>query len=199
MVKIGDKTKNRFKHSVRDLIQRLSRKVLVYKQPIKNECKNCYYDKMTGTSTGKCTSNTIIEADTKQEEWEQTSGLSFLQYKWFKYGRCPVCLGRGYLETKRRTHVDCLVTWNPDQRSFGNTLTFTAAGTEGSTLVQLKTHPKNFDLFKNCYSIVIDGIECRIAAPLLLRGLGNQSILIIIAFTTDKSEIDSGEVIKDYI
>lgn len=198
MVRIGNKTKNRFKRSIRDLIKRLSRKVLVYKQPIKNECPNCYYDKMTGTSTGKCTSTTVAEANAKQTEWEQTSGFDSLQYKWFKHGRCPVCLGRGYLETKRRTYVDGLITWNPDQRGFGNTFSFTSAGNEGSTLVQLKTHPKNFDLFKNCAYIVVDNVECKIAGPPLLRGLGNQSILIIIAFTTDKPSIDSGEIIKDY-
>jgi hypothetical protein len=45
---------------------------------------------------------------------------------------------------------------------------------------------------------MVDGIECKMSRPPILRGLGTQAVLIITAFTTDKPKIDSGEIIKEY-
>lgn len=194
--RIHPKTRDRFRKSIRDVIQGLSRKVQVYKQPIKRECPNCYYDKMTNRSTGKCRlTSTEYLTGTKPDG--SGTYLADPDYKWFSVGRCPICKGLGYIETKRRTWADCLVIWNPENR-YGNEITYTAAGTEGSTLVQLKTNPVHFDLFKNCESIVVDGISCKLSRPPVLRGLGTQAVLIISAFTTDKPKLDSGEVIKEY-
>ena len=193
--RISPKTKDRFRKSIRDIVKGMSRKIQVYKQPIKTECPNCYFDKLTSKSTGKCRW-TLEEATQKQQEYE-TSNPGVLRYKWFRIGRCPVCRGLGYIETQRRAWADCLVIWNPESR-YGNDLTYTPAGTEGSTIVQLKTDPKYYDLFKNSSRIVVDGVECRLSRPPLLRGLGSQAVLIIYAFTTEKPKLDSGEVIKDY-
>jgi len=188
MARIGRKTKRRYRDTIRDVIKKLSRKVQVYKQPVKSECPNCYYDKMTASSTGKC-------------KWTAAEALAQndpTRFKYFQFGRCPICNGKGYLETQRKVWVDCLVVWDPAQRGTGNQMIYTPAGTEGSTVVQLKSHPKNFDTFKNCSKIVIDGVECKLSRPPMLRGLGNQSILLISAFTTEKPKIDTDEIIKDY-
>jgi hypothetical protein len=193
--RISFKTKERYRKSMRDVIKGLGRKVLVYKQPIKNECANCFFDKFTGTSSGKCKWS-YTQAKDKQAEYE-ASGGSDLRYKYFRAGRCPVCRGKGYIEIPRKVWVDCLVTWNPSEDS-ANNLTFTPAGTEGSTVVRLKTDPKHFDIFKNCDKLEIDGIECKLSKPPTIRGLGNQTTLIIVAFTTEKPQLDSGEVIKEY-
>lgn len=189
--RIHPKTKDRFRKSIRDVLKGLSRKVLVYRQPIKRECPNCYFDKLTGRSTGKC--------KLTFEEYNDPANpyLNSDNYKWFRVGRCPICKGNGYLEIKRRGWADCVVIWSPENR-YNNEMTYTAAGSEGSTLVQLKTDPKNYDLFKNCDSIVVDGVPCKLSKPPVLRGLGNQAVLIISAFTTDKPKIDSGEIIKEY-
>lgn len=193
--RVSDRTKRRFKQGIQDVVKGLSRKVQVYKQPIKHECPNCYYDKLTNRSTGKC-KWTLSEADTKQDEYELTNpGVT--RYKWFSVGRCPVCKGYGYLETKRKVWINCLVIWNPENR-YGNEITYTPAGTEGAVLVQLKTEPKYYELFKNCTKIVVDGITCKLSKPPVLRGLGNQSLLIVSAFTTDKPKLDSGEIVKEY-
>jgi len=90
--------------------------------------------------------------------------------------------------------INCLVTWPTGN----NDSIYTPAGTEGATVVQLKTDPKYFDLFSNCLKIVIDGIECKMDRPPICRGLGNQSILVISAFTTQKPKVNSGEIIKEY-
>ena len=194
--RIRPKTKARFRDRIRGVIKGLSRKVLVYQQPSKSECPNCFWDKLTATSTGKC-KWTPAEALQKQQEWE-SSGFSTVRYKYFLKGRCPVCKGRGYVETLRKSWTDCLVTWDPSARGFGNQMTYTPAGAEGSTIVQLKTDPKYIDLFKNADKVLVDGVECKISRPPLLRGLGNQSVLIITAFTTEKPKIDTDEIIKDY-
>jgi len=46
--------------------------------------------------------------------------------------------------------------------------------------------------------IVVDGVECKLSRPPVMRGLGTQALLIITAFTTEKPKVSSSEVIKDY-
>ncbi len=205
--RIRPNTRKKHKKAIQDVLKGLSRKVLIYKQPRRQECPNCYFDKLTNRSTGKC-KWTVTEAEDRQAEWEaanpstvacETRFVSNIRYKWFRYGRCSICSGAGYLETKRRTYAYCVVIWNPSARGGGNEMTYTPAGTEGSTIVELKTNPKHYDDFKNCDYIVVDGIKSKISRPPILRGLGVQAVLTIIAFTTEKPAIDSGEIIKDYI
>lgn len=190
--RISDITKERFKHSMRDVVKGLSRKVFVYKQSIKRECDNCYFDKFTSKSTGKC-KWTIEEAEAMQIDYAIIHPGQ-IHYKWFKTGRCPICKGNGFLETKRRVCINCLVTWGAGS----NDSVYTPAGTEGATVVQLKTDTKHFELFNSCSNIVVDGIECKMDRPPICRGLGDQAILVISAFTTQKPKINSGEIIKEY-
>ena len=193
--RISERVKRKHKKAIRNVIKGLSRQVEVHKQPAKHECPNCYYDKFTDSSTGKC-KWTPYEAIQKQGEYEAGGGTG-LRYKYFKYGRCPVCRGQGYLIVKRKAWADCVVNWNPRERD--NSITYTAAGTEGSTIVVLKTDPKYYNLFKNSNRIYVDGVECKISKPPIMRGLGTQAVLIITAFTTEKPSLDSGEIIKDYV
>lgn len=182
------KTKERYRRAIRDVIDGLGRKVVIYKQPTKAECPNCYFDKMTNRSTGEC-KWTSSQAEAKNDP---------SRYKYFKFGRCPICLGKGYLETHRKARATCIVNWNPSERRGGNLIMHTPAGTEGSTVVRLKTHPKHFDAFKNCKKLLVDGVECKVSRPPTMRGLGTQAVLVVFAFTTEKPKIDSGEIIKDY-
>jgi len=192
--RISKRVKEKHKKAIRSIIKGLSRKVEVYKQPRKLECPNCYFDKFTESSTGKC-KWTPVQAIQQQIDYEDEGGED-IRYRYFKFGRCPVCRGQGYLTTQRKVWADCIVTWDP--QAGRNSVTYTPAGTEGSTIVQLKTDPKNYDLFKNSSRIVVDGVECKLSKPPILRGLGTQAVLIITAFTTEKPSIDSGEIIKDY-
>jgi len=198
--RISRRVKEKFQKTIRNVVKGLSRKVLIYKQPIKNECPNCYFDKLTHSSTGKCRFS-AAEVASKRQDWidDGKNVLDFdALYKFFKHGRCPICHGKGFLEIQRRTWIDALVIWDPSGRST-NDLTFTPAGTEGSTIVMLKTEPKYYDLFKNSSKILVDGVECKMSKPPILRGLGSQAILIITAFTTEKPKIDNDEIIKDYL
>ncbi len=191
--RLSNKTKKRYQKVIRSLIKDFGRPIEVYRQPVKHECFNCYYDKLTDSSTNTC-KWTLSESLQKQQDYEDSGGIG-VNYRYFVRGRCPVCKGRGYLETIRKVWVDCKITWAPGS---GNDMVYTAAGTEGSTIVELKVNPKYYDLFKNCKSIKVDGVECKISKAPVLRGLGNQAIMIVTAFTTDKPKIDSGEILKDY-
>jgi len=194
--RISKKTREKFKKTIRNVIGDLSREVLVYMKPAISECPNCFYDKLTSSSTGKC-KWTPVEARDKQNEWE-AAGNATVRYKYFLKGRCPVCNGRGYLETKRRRWVNALIIWNPGSRIAGNDGVYVPAGGDGTTTVELKIHPRNYDLMKDCVSIVVDGIDCRLSRPPLLRGLGNEAVLIITAYTSHKFDKTDGDVVKDY-
>lgn len=191
--RISDKTKKQYKKVMNSIIKDLGRPVEVIKQPVKHECPNCYYDKLTGTSTNECKWD-ALEAVQKQQEYIASGGIG-QRYRYFTRGRCPICRGSGYLETLRKIWIDCKITWAPGS---SDDLTFTAAGVEGSTLVELKVDPKYHDVFKNCRSIRVDGIECKLSKIPILRGLGNQSLMIVTAFTTDKPEISNSEKLNDY-
>jgi len=195
--RIKKKTKDKYRRRIRDAVLcGLGRQVLVYRQPIKSECPNCYYDKLTEKSTNTCMW-TLAETIQKQQEYEAAGGVG-LRYKYFVKGRCPVCKGNGYLTTVRKVWVKCKITWDPSSRGYGNTTSYTAAGTEGATTVQLKVHPKYFNLFKNCERLIVDDAECRISRTPITRGLGNEALMIVTAFTTDKPTIDKDEIIKNY-
>ncbi len=191
--RVGNYTKRKYKNSMRSVINDLGRPVEVYKQPVKYECFNCYFDKLTDSSTNTC-KWTLAEALAKQVEYESSGGVG-IRYRYFSVGRCPICKGQGYLESVRKVWINCKITWAPGS---DNDIVYTAAGTEGSTIVELKTDPKYYNIFKNCKLLYVDGIECKISKAPILRGLGNQTVMVVTAFTTDKPKIDSGEIIKEY-
>ena len=190
---ISDRTKDKYKKAVSRLISDLSKTVVVYKQPAKQECFNCYFDSLTNKSTGKC-KWTAVEIVDKQSEWELSGGTG-IRYKYFIRGRCPICDGKGYIEFLRKKNIKCIVNWAPRE----NDIIQTQAGLAGATPVLLKTDPSNIDLFKNCDKVVIDGIDCVISAPPMLRGIGNESVLFVMALTTKSvREPVSTERIKGY-
>jgi hypothetical protein len=177
--RIHEKTRNRFKRAIADVIDGLSRKVTVYKNPVKNECFNCFYDKATNSSTGKC-KWTKEEADSKQSEYEAAGGMG-IRYKFFKFGRCPVCKGKGHNEVQRKVFVEALVIWNPENRN--NYITYTPAGSSGAVLVELKTDPKYIELFSACDKVVVDGMNCKLSKVPVIRGIGGGAVLVVTLFT----------------
>jgi hypothetical protein len=141
----------------------------------KNECPNCYYDKVNRTSSG-------------------IPKVSPGDPNYFTVGRCPVCHGKGVLTTARKRCIQGIVIWNPAGDEM-NSLTFTQAGFEGATRVEIKTDPCYLDLIKQAERVVIDGINCKLSNPPIIRGIGGKQILVALFFTTDKPRIDSGETL----
>lgn len=195
--RIYPKTKDRFKRTMRKVAKGLGRPVKVHSLIKQNECPNCYYDKTTNSSTGNCKWATPLEARNKQLEYETVSGNSDLRYKFFKVGRCPVCKNVGYLATYKHQWVTCIVNWDLD--TYSNESVYTQAGKSFSSYVVLKTDPRYFKLFLNCESLEVDGVPCKVEAPPAMRGLGNQTILLIRAVADTKLSKRSTEKLKDYI
>lgn len=183
--RIGSKTKSKYKKTILSVVNDLGRSVEIYKEPTKYECFNCYFDSLTGKSTNKC-KWTLAETIQKQNEYESSGGIG-LRYKYFSRGRCPICRGNGYLETTRKTRITCKVTWSPKD---DNDNLYTIVGKEGETVVELKTDPKYYNTFKNATKVFVDNVECKIAAPPIMRGLGNNSVLVIHLYTEYKPDSD---------
>jgi hypothetical protein len=175
--RIGNKSKERFKTNFNNIINNFGRKIFVYLSPTTSECPNCYYDKKSRKSSG------VAKVDPSSSTY-------------FTIGRCPVCLGDGVIKTERRRCIKGTITWNPVGEG-NNTITFTEAGYEGATVVQLKTNPCYLDIFKAADHVVVDGLICKIATSPIIRGVGNKAILVIELFTTDKLKIDSGEILNN--
>lgn len=189
---VSDKAKSRYKNNIRSFFKSMGRRILVYKNPIYFECDNCFYDKVNNKSTGKC-KWTMEEAKLKQEELE-SKGINDIRYKYFIVGRCPICKGEGRLKLMRKVWLDCMVSWNRDNKYVN-----TPGGFEGSSTANITTEPKYMKLFKECSSVVIDGLNCKVATIPVIKGLGNQSTLSVTVYTVDKVNIDKGaEVYKDY-
>ena len=169
--RVGNKAKERFKKSFSKFRKGFGRQITVYQPDTESECPNCYYDKVNRTSSGVY----------------KTGGSIY-----FVVGRCPVCLGRGVLVTTRRKYINGIVIWNPSGDDM-NALTFTQAGFEGATRVEIKTDPCNLELIKNAKHVLIDGLKCKLSNPPIIRGLGEKDILVAQFFTTDKPKKNSGE------
>ena len=164
--RIGFKAKDRFKKIMDRFIDGLGRDVFVYLTPTRSECPNCYYDSRNNRSSG------IPKVDSSSPTY-------------FITGRCPVCYGKGVLTTSRRKKIHALVIWDPSGEGL-NTLTFTEAGYEGATKVQIKTDPIYHNYIKNSEYMLIDGLKCKLSNPPILRGVGSKSVLVAEFFTTEK-------------
>jgi hypothetical protein len=173
--KIGSKAKKRWNQSMSRLIDGLGRNIIVYLPDRRLECPNCYYDKVHDKSSG------IPKV-----------GPSSSTY--FTVGRCPVCSGRGVRVVSRKRCIEGMVIWNP-QGNATNSLTFSQAGMEGATSVEIKTDICYLDLIKESKYVVVDGIQCKLSNPPIIRGVGGKSVLIATFFTTRKPKLDSGEYV----
>lgn len=173
--KIGTKANKRWEQSMSRLIDGLGRRIIVYLPDNRLECPNCYYDKVHDKSSG-------------------VSKVASSSPTYFTSGRCPVCSGRGVLVTSLRRCIEGMVIWNP-QGNATNSLTFSEAGYEGATSVEIKTDVCYLDLIKEAKYVVIDGVQCKLINPPIIRGVGGKSVLIATFFTTRKPKLASGEYI----
>jgi len=170
-----ENSKIKFKKSWDRLLDGLGRRIVVYLSDLESECPNCYYDKVNRISSGVCK-------------------VSPISPNYFVVGRCPVCNGKGVLTTTRKKYIHGIVIWNPGGDVM-NSLTFTEAGYEGATRVEVKMDPSYLNTIKNSKYVLIDGVKCKLSNPPIIRGIGEKHILIAQFFTTKKPGSDSGETI----
>lgn len=173
--RVSLKTKNRYKRSIQGLINGMSREIVIYQPELRQECPNCYYDKVNDRSTG-------------------ITKVNIGDPGYFLSGRCPVCKGRGVIITKRKKCITGLVIWNLTGDAMNNN-NYTPAGFDSATRVEIKVDPCYLDLIKESVYIVIDGIRCKLSNPPIIRGLGNKSLLVAHLFVDTKASMDSGEYV----
>jgi hypothetical protein len=172
--KTGVLAKKRWKSTIDRLVSSVGNEVVVYLSDTEYECPNCYFDKINKYSSGVC---------------KTSPG----DPNYFIHGRCPVCNGKGVLVVSRKRHINAMILWNPSGGG-QNSLTFTEAGYEGATIVEIKTDPCNLDIIKACKYVIIDGVTCKLSGAPLIRGLGEKSVMVVQFFTTNKPKPDNGEV-----
>lgn len=173
--RVSVKTKDRYKKSIQGLVSGMSREIVIYQPELRQECPNCYYDKVNDRSAG------IPKSSPGDPNY-------------FLSGRCPVCLGKGVIITRRKKCISGLVIWNPIGDSM-NVRNYTPAGYDSATRVEIKVDPCHLDLIKESTYIIIDGVLCKLSNPPIIRGLGNKSLLIAHLFVDTKSSVDSGEYV----
>jgi hypothetical protein len=192
---ISDKAKRSYKNAMCDIIDGLGKVVSIYTLSNKSECPNCYYDSVNNRSLGKC-KWTPAEALQKQTEWE-SQGNTSLMYRYFINTVCPICDGAGFLKVIKRKNIKGIVNWAGSGDRF-NSMFQTPAGKESSTGVLIKTDVKYYDIIKKCTKIRVDGIDCFLSEPPYKKGLGNESVLMVVAYTSEKLDIGESDIGKGY-
>jgi hypothetical protein len=156
-----------YKDLINQVIEDLNKPILAHMPPDKVDCPNSIYDYVTQKDTGKFDSSfvspVIIFGNT-------------ITPQPFVRGRCPVCFGKGFLESAVTKNLKALVKWNPGG---ADDLQILPVGREGAPAVRIKVKRTNFETIKNAESFTIDGVKCELIQPPTIRGLGTQEELVV--------------------
>lgn len=143
---VKQKHLNLYKNYIEALIDDLSSNVPTY-STTDVQCSNCLYDQVHKASLGKYNG----------------SGP-----KPFSGGICPVCSGKGIIETEKETVVKCIVNWvNPNEN---DDFIAKSGGAKEEIYVKLKTLVANYDTLKGADYMVVDGVRTRLV-NIIKRGL----------------------------
>ena len=172
-----DVVQRKFGRILKEVIKELSKCIEIITIDPLSECSNCYIDTVTGKSSGVCKHGPELD-------------------NYFKFGRCPVCRGEGTIEHKSKVYVNASVVWKGggSTSSSSNDLVFEDYGVSGIGIARLKVDICHLNLFKSCDFIIVDGVECTLYNPPVVRGLGGKHILIVYVHASDKTNDD--EIIK---
>jgi len=172
-----DAIEKKFGRIVKNIIKELSKAIEIITINEHSECPNCFIDSVTGKSTGVC-KNPPGHPD------------------YFKYGRCSICKGEGIIETEDKDCINASVVWRGANTSTSdeNDLVFNDYGLEGRSVARLKTDICHLNLFKSCDYVVVEGVECTLYNPPVVRGLGGKHILVVYVCSVNKFK--EGETIK---
>ena len=163
MSSFNDKMKSRWTKTLfSKLISRLGRCVQVVTHT-EVDCPNCYYDIINHASTNKYYPGGPIP---------------------FTVGKCPYCGGKGTINTEVKKSLIALVDWLDSTTN--NEFQFLTGGYISGSIARLKTAPCYKTDFDQADFIIVDGYQCKLARPPLLRGLGSKTVLVIYVTTEDK-------------
>jgi hypothetical protein len=132
-------------------------------------CNNCYYSDADKASSGRYKPGGPVP---------------------FNYGRCPVCHGKGVIETKLRKKIKGDIVWKGRASAVAkeNLITFYIPGEEDMNIVRIKVGLCHKDLIDNADHIIVDGYKCTILKPLAEAGIQTKASLTFYAKTRDKKD-----------
>lgn len=206
-IKIPKSIKKEYKQGFDEYIRVMGKTVHVVLPSVKVDCPNCLWDSVSNTSSNVWDSNflrpvTIFPQTPAQKtifpQPFNVVSVSGVQYdpslvdpKILSVRICPVCRGKGFLESPIEYCIKAVVTWNPEVRD-GQVLNL-PAGITGNSIVLVKTFSKNYALIKQAEYLVIEGTKVVFHNTPGIKGLGDNHITQFygIASKTDMSVSDS--------
>lgn len=168
MVKIvTPATRKIYKELITQVNIDLHKVIIAHMPPEKADCPNCIWDSVNKISSGTFQSSFVSPV---------TIFGNVITPNPFSRGRCPICLGIGYLSIPSARNIKTLVKWNPKGY---NEIQPTPAGREGDPIVRIKALRKDFDTIVNAEYFTVDGVTCVLNAPPTIRGLGIQEEQVV--------------------
>jgi len=173
-----DAIEKKFGRTIKNVIKELSKQIETISIEPDSPCPNCFFDSSTGKSSGVC---------------KNPPGHP----NYFKFGRCPVCKGKGVITQENKVCINSSVVWRGANSSGSkeNDLIFNDYGFEGRVVARLKTDICYLNLFKSCDYVVVEGIKCTLCNPPIVRGLGGKHVLVVYVCSVDKFK--DSETIKE--
>lgn len=148
---VKQKHLNLYKNYIEALIDDLSSPVDVYYHE-SVRCNNCLFDQVHKSSLNK---------------------YNGVGPKPFHMGYCPVCKGKGEIETKKKKTLKCIVNWvNPNEN---DDFLASVGGTKEDIYAKIKTYVAEYSIIKSSDYVIVDGIRTRVI-NLIKRGLKNNVV-----------------------
>lgn len=165
----GERIGNRFKKIWNKVRDEISRCITVVTYNPNAPCPNCYYSSSEHASSGQY----------------KPGGP-----KPFRYGRCPVCGGKGVLEVKLKKIIPAEIVWKGRASAMAkeSLITFYTPGEEDMDIVRIKVGLCYRDKLNKCDHIIVDGYKCSILRPLAEAGIKYKASLTFYAKTRDKKD-----------
>ena len=169
------------KKNQRQHVEDMSRDItIVTGDQLIEECPNCYYDTVAGTSaasyTGLTGTITLFSGTAYEQVYE---AKNFRQI-------CPICKGVGSFSVPLTITVKAHINWY-DSASQQSVLISSPPGTEGQSRVKIKSHSDNYDSYLRAEYFIIDGIEVLPDTVPIVRGIGQKDGIVELWCKTRQS------------
>ena len=163
----GKRIGNRFSKIWNKVRDEISRCFIVVTIIPEDPCPNCYYNSVEHSSSG---------------EYRPGGPTPF------RYGRCPVCGGKGVIETKVENKIPGDIVWKGRASVIAkeNLITFSTPGEEDMNIVRIKVDLCYRNIINNSDHLIVDGYKCSILKPLAEAGIKYKASLTFYAKTRDK-------------
>lgn len=159
--------RNEIKSRFTEIRGELGKYITVYSPPNTAACPNCFRDH-TGASNNQYNTSFVVPV--------VIFGRTINPHS-FTRGRCPVCFGKGYMEQDNKTVIKVVYRWNPQGLAPNGDMEKTSGGVEGFNVAFVRASRCYYELLRDCKKAVIDGVDCTLIRPPVLRSVGDKEVL----------------------